>query len=154
MTRRPTLDEMMLADAGKGIPTDKKIDIADPEELVMALMAFDRRGDLEPLKRWMCCDRPPEARALIDDFFARQPPGRKKIGRPRPPIYTGTENEMAKYCAVMAVKHRATGVSVKRAIEKAAARYGLSEGAVADAYAGRGATYRAKKKWGPKVGAL
>jgi hypothetical protein len=152
MTRRPTLDEMMLADAGAGIST-KLTDLAfwldhnDTDwELIRALEAIDKRDDVKPLVEWICRDKPDSTREFIVDLFKRYALKKSLYGRRRTPKYDLTDNEICKLLAVQSIKRRAPGVSVEAAIDAAAKLFGLDNSAVRDAYAGRGAIRRMRHR--------
>jgi hypothetical protein len=152
MTRRPTLDEMMLADAGRGISTELTdlafwLDHNDTDwELIRALEAIDKRGDVEPLVAWICRDKPNSTREFIADLFKRYALKKTLYGRRRTPKYDLSANEVDKLLAVESIKNRAPGVTVEAAIDDAARMFGLDRSAVHDAYAGRGAIRRMRNR--------
>jgi hypothetical protein len=123
MIRRPTLDEMMLADAGRGIdPADAYwwLDRNTDFELIQALEAFDEFHNLEPLKALLCRDRPASWRWLIDDFFARHPLKNRR-GPKGTPKYDRTKTMQRLLRALDEIGyHRADGASLDEAIDLAA----------------------------------
>ncbi len=149
----------MVQDAGKGFENVTIVDRAfwlDDDELrdepwLVALETLDGKGKKEKLVELLRSDtvelRTP-VRWYLADLLERYDL-KKRPGRTRTPAYERSPAEATLHSAVEEVKYlvREECKTVRKAIDVAAAQYGIQSCTLADAYEGRrGATQRLKKR--------
>ena len=118
------------------------------EPWIKAFEAIDNRRDKGPLLRLLKsdCDLPRNARVCLADLLARHQL-KKNRGGQSVPAYDRSDVEAMLELAIMDVRARESGISIKDALEQVSKSRGIPHELLASAYRGnRGSTRRMKKR--------
>jgi hypothetical protein len=146
------LEKALEASAGRGLSqsiSDNAFWLDDDDRnrpWYEAFAAIDRKRNKQPLLDLLRSKKPTEVACWhLADLLDRHQL-RKKRGAQTTPAYDRTPREAFLEMAIVAVRDRNKGVSVKDAIAEAAKRYYLSENEISDAYHGRSSIRRVRKR--------